>query len=103
MLVGFKNHFLLTSLVFSFKTNLSFQKFIHKEPDSTVIAEFKPNASDLDLMLLRNKIANTIASMKDSERDQLNRGSDGSQNQCFIEVTKVSRAKGMDSSVETAD
>jgi hypothetical protein len=47
----------------------SFRKFI--EPvSSTVIGEIKPNASSLEMMLLRDKIASTIASMKEKENER---------------------------------
>lgn len=43
--------------------------------------------------MLRNKIAATIASMKNKETTQLNESFNGPQNNCFIERTKVSKGR----------
>ena len=63
--------------------------------DSTLIGELKPNASALEMMLLRNKIANTILSMQEMDKQQARHSAQqdaiATSADCFIEVTRVSR------------
>lgn len=72
----------------------SFHQFIHSKPDSTIIGELKPNSSELEIMLLKNKIASTIQSMQEMEKANNVRspsyGHDQNGADCFIEVTRVS-------------
>jgi len=96
----------------------SFRQFISgsSNPESTLIGELKPNASSLEQMLLRNKIANTISLMQELDkqdqmmREQHNGGVVGPALQshslgdessahthradCYIEVTRVERVPG---------
>lgn len=71
----------------------SFQQFIHSKPEqSTLIGEFRPNASELEIMLMKNKIASTIMSMQEMDK-ALESGSlekEVTDSECFIEVTRVS-------------
>lgn len=57
------------------------------KPESTVIGEIKPNASELELMLLKNKITNTIMRMEEMKKASIAEPTNGD---CFIEVTRVS-------------
>lgn len=67
----------------------SFQQFINsKSGVSTEIGQIKPNASELDILMLKNKIANTILKMKELEKTPM--AVNANQAECYIEVTKVS-------------
>lgn len=70
----------------------SFHQFINSKPESTIIGELKPNASALELMLLRNKISNTIQRMQEMEKQAPTSASQPNSvsAECFIEVTRVS-------------
>lgn len=70
----------------------SFQQFIRSKPGSTVLGELKPNASAKEVALLRDKIAKTIRSLEalDSISAELKDLEPMTNNECFIEVTKVS-------------
>lgn len=71
----------------------SFKQFIHSRPDqSTIIGEFKPNASEYEIMLMKNKIASTIMSMQEMDKalENENLEKELTSAECFIEVTRVS-------------
>lgn len=75
---------------------LSFQQFINSDSrESTIIGELKPNASALELMLSKNKIADTILSMQEMDK-QAQKSAAKSANElpmqadCYIEITRVS-------------
>lgn len=82
----------------------SFHQFISNTPsESTIIGEFKPNASEQDMLVLRNKIAATIMSMQEmSKKEQQQRerqlqavaARQVLQAECFIEVTRVDKVPG---------
>lgn len=76
----------------------SFQQFIQTKPDSVLIGQLKPNASQLDMMLLKKKIASTILSMQELENKSNNNNgrllSSDTGSDCFIEVTRVERVPG---------
>ena len=66
-----------------------------------MIGELKPNASALELMLLKNKIASTIQTMRLMEKqEQLQRElqavsvAQDHRIECYIEVTRVEKVPG---------
>lgn len=84
-------HVVLLLRLINSKAERGFRKFIESasSPDSTIIGEFKPNASDLELVLLRNKIADAIASIQElNKHDKAE--SRPNQADCYIDVTRVS-------------
>lgn len=79
------------------KLEQSFKDYVKSVPDSTVVGHVRPNASELELILLRKKIADTILAMQELEREKARQKEDKNRQpitdaECFIEVTKVSRA-----------
>lgn len=80
--------------LYCIKAEKSFQQFIHSRPEqSTMIGEIKPNASELEMLLMRNKIASTILSMQEMDKALESQSFEKevmTDTDCFIEVTRVS-------------
>lgn len=76
----------------------SFHQFINSKPtESTVIGEIKPNATALELMMLRNKIANTILTMQEMEKQSNSLAPNEhatTSAECYIEVTRKEKIQG---------
>ena len=60
-----------------------------KPDESIVIGHLKPNASELELLMLKRKINDAIIGIKELEKKS-HSATSSEQAECYIEVTKVS-------------
>lgn len=82
----------------------SFQQFISSKPsqESTIIGEIKPNASNLEKLLLRAKVADIIRGMQEMESAGKKNSSGAAESdpaECYIEVTRVSQSSRLGASL----